>query len=253
MTSPYLNGNMSAPDAPSLILEALGDLGSGSPKDVTNWIENRYSGLSFGDSTIREAMNRMVDDGRLDRPRRAVYTISKSGDKPSRKEMLDNMVEVPLYGSVGAGPGMAPMPPDGFILVQKDEYLYDFREVPDGNRTSRLGYFIVEGRSAAPTYFDKERVPVRVYNEPTQSFRNDVVYIFRWMGDLMIKELRLLSNDEEDGMVIRAKSLNPSIDPQIIHVRDVNDFAVVASVIEPPKQQLYATFIRGKLFDTNQS
>lgn len=99
------------------------------------------------------------------------------------------------------------------------------------------------GDSAAPVYFDRERVPVEMLPEPTQHFRNDTVYVFYLEeedggGDFMLKRLRRMP-----GGKVEAESLNPGLKPFIFSPTSAHDFAVVAIAREPTKQQLYASLI----------
>ena len=148
-------------------------------------------------------------------------------------------VRVPEYGEVGAGPGRVPLEVVSYREITVREFVVDFgqRPPPSGIVTGR-GYFTVVGDSAAPIYFDRERVPVEELPDPTQRFRQDTVYVFRWEGDLMLKRLRKL-----EGGRIRAYSLNPSIEPFHFRPEGEHDFAVVAIAREPQKQQLYAVLV----------
>lgn len=158
--------------------------------------------------------------------------LDASGDEPET-------VRVPEYGEVGAGPGRIPLEVVSYREITVREFVMDFgqRPPPSGVVTGR-GYFTVVGDSAAPIYFDRERVPVEELPDPTQRFRQDTVYVFRWEGDLMLKRLRKL-----EGGRIRAYSLNPSIDPFHFRPEGEHDFAVVAIAREPQKQQLYAVLV----------
>ena len=167
------------------------------------------------------------------------------GDDP------DAVVAVPQYGHVGAGDGRVPPKRVGTLHVTLAEYAHDFAEPPRrvsselGDRYApgnRFGYFIIDGDSAAPVFFDRERVPVQLL-DPERTFANDLLYVFRWQGEYQIKRLRL----RPDGTV-RASSLNPSIDPFEFKVADEEDFAVVALARVSQKQQLYTALV-GRLFD----
>ena len=174
-------------------------------------------------------------------------------------ETRPDLVKVAEYGEVGAGPGRVPLEVLSFRIVTRAEFVADFGSEPPEStqgipKSTVLGYFTVAGDSAAPVFFDRERVPVEVLDEPTQFFRNDVIYAFRWEGDLMLKRLRLLGRKKrtENGreveyMEVEAESLNPSVKPQTYRVTEGDDFAVVAVARVSQKQQLYTALV-GKLF-----
>lgn len=161
--------------------------------------------------------------------------------------LLGTTVPVPQYGHVGAGPARVPPQQVGVIHVTPTEYAIDFAEPPRvvsdpviGDRyrpSDRFGYFIIDGDSAAPVFFDRERVPVQILT-PEQRFANDLLYVFRWQGEFQIKRLRLLP-----GGTVRAYSLNPSIEPFEFKVADEEDFAVVALARVSQKQQLYTALV----------
>ncbi|HEX9951239.1 MAG TPA: S24 family peptidase [Rubricoccaceae bacterium] len=155
----------------------------------------------------------------------------------------EEVVEVPRYGHVGAGAARVPPKQVGIVRVSPAAYTVDFGEPPRviGNRyapSGRFGYFIIDGDSAAPVFFDRERVPVQLL-EPERRFANDLLYVFRWQGEYQIKRLRLLDRNGR----IRASSLNPSIDPFEFHVDEQDDFAVVALARMSHKQQIYTALV----------
>ncbi|MEM6326368.1 MAG: LexA family transcriptional regulator [Bacteroidota bacterium] len=155
-------------------------------------------------------------------------------------------VPVPQYGHVGAGDGRVPPKQIGVLHVTPAEYALDFAEPPRvitteiGDRyapAERFGYFIVDGDSAAPVFFDRERVPVQLL-DPEKSFANDLLFVFRWAGEYQLKRLRRLP-----GGVIRATSLNPGIEPFEFRLADEEDFAVVALARVSQKQQIYTALV----------
>jgi phage repressor protein C with HTH and peptisase S24 domain len=106
--------------------------------------------------------------------------------------------------------------------------------------------FEVVGDSAVPVYYDGEDVPVEVKGR-TQEFEQDTVYVFRYQKkDVMIKRLRRLDDDR-----IRAQSLNPGIDDQILYHHE-HDFAILGRVIDNKKQQLYTSLVNRFLRRGNQ-
>ncbi|GIV82238.1 MAG: hypothetical protein KatS3mg051_1592 [Anaerolineae bacterium] len=147
----------------------------------------------------------------------------------------EDLVSVPVYGDASAGPGRTVhAEPLRYRQVTRDQYFHDFQQAPDGRR---FAYWRVVGDSAVPIYFDQEEVPVEVLPPGTQQFKNDTVYVFRWMDDVMIKRLRR----RPDG-TIQAFSLNPGIPVYEFRPAE-HDFEVLGRVIGPPKQQLYAALV----------
>ena len=74
-----------------------------------------------------------------------------------------------------------------------------------------------------------------------------MVYVLRYQKkDVMIKRLRRL----DDGR-IRAQSLNPGIDDQILYHHE-HDFAILGRVIDNQKQQLYTSLVNRFLQWGNQ-
>ena len=207
----------------------------------------RITGVSY--EWLRGGEGQMFDG---DVPADTPGKLATSGDTfASPEDDPDAVVAVPQYGHVGAGDGRVPPRRVGTLRVTLAEYAHDFAEPPRristdlGDRYApgdRFGYFIIDGDSAAPVFFDRERVPVQLL-EPERTFANDLLYVFRWQGEYQIKRLRL----RPDGTV-RASSLNPSIDPFEFKVADEEDFAVVALARVSQKQQLYTALV-GRLFD----
>lgn len=184
----------------------------------------------------------MLLPGQNDGGKGALPATLSPGVELSESEETET-VRVPEYGEVGAGPGRVPLEVVRYREVTVREFVMDFglRPPPTGVVTGR-GYFTVIGDSAAPIYFDRERVPVEELPAPTQDFHQDTVYVFRWGGDLMLKRLRRL-----EGGRVRAYSLNPSIEPFHFQPAEDDDFAVVAIAREHQKQQLYAALV-GRFF-----
>jgi phage repressor protein C with HTH and peptisase S24 domain len=215
--------------------------------------------IDMDPSRISRALNKdHVSDRRLAPIERAIAKLQSgqgdgdSGEVPAatlspsapREAGGVDVVRVPVFADAGAGPGRLPQKQSGgakrYVTVSLTEFVQHFRTRPtDEEDLRRFGYFEVTGRSAAPFYFDGELVPVELLDEPTQDFRNDTLYVYRWRGHLYMKVLRRA----EDGETIRAVSLNRSIEPYEFTPQNGHDFAVVARVIETEKQQLYDTLV----------
>lgn len=152
------------------------------------------------------------------------------------------MVKVPFFGGVGAGNPVVPAEAGDMVLVSHETYISDFGEAPllrDGRWYPHpvFGYFQIEGDSAAPVYFDGERLPVRLMDDG--ELTNDLLYVFRWDGMLLLKRLRRLPRG-----FVEATSLNPSVEPFRFHPgEDPEAFRLIALARASHKQQLYAALV----------
>lgn len=154
----------------------------------------------------------------------------------------EDFVSVPYYGRVGAGPPRVPLEAVEMVHVPVSVYAQDFGEPPrlgPGGYESyeRFGYFTIDGDSAAPVFFDGERLPVQELRQ--DQFINDLLYVFLWDDMCQLKRLR-----RTPGGAIEARSLNPSIDIFRFHPgEDREDFRVLALARMPPKQELYTALV----------
>ena len=162
--------------------------------------------------------------------------------------VLQSIVAVPFFGRVGAGHPRLPLLRIGEVRVSSSEYALDFGSPPRASGSAyeahpRFGYFTVDGDSAAPAFFDGDRLPVEVLDGSNgmggDSFVNDLLYVFRWNGMLQLKRLRRLP-----GGMVQATSLNPAIEPFYFNpIEDAEEFDVVAVARVNPKQQLYQSLL----------
>jgi transcriptional regulator with XRE-family HTH domain len=147
-----------------------------------------------------------------------------------------DIVHTREYGLVGAGPGREPLDTVRLIPIPREQFIAHFGIAPSDD--GRHGYFIVDGDSAAPVYFDRDLVPVEMLPRATQRFKQDTLYVFwRRNEGLQLKRLRRI-----DANRVRAYALNPSI-PPITFEPSEDDFYVLAIAREPQRQQLYAAMV----------
>jgi len=152
------------------------------------------------------------------------------------------MVAATLFGEASAESGTAVLLPHEprVTYVSKARWEADFGpNVPCG--ADGYGYWVVRGDSAAPHYFEGERVPVELVPEPTQDFRAEDVYIFHWNGHAYLKRLFQSSGG------VYAQSLNPSVRDMRFEPKSGYDFTVLARVRCSVKQQLYVSLLGSKL------
>ena len=153
-------------------------------------------------------------------------------------------VSVPYFGRVGAGDPRVPPRAVGQIRVSAALYALEFGEPPRVEAGGfvpfeRFGYFRVDGDSASPVFFDGERLPVQLLPRPSETFANDLVYVFQWDGMFQLKRLRL-----HPGGRVEAMSLNPAIPSFHFHpADDAEEFAVVAMARVGVKQQIYTSLV----------
>ena len=148
--------------------------------------------------------------------------------------------EMPVFGKASAGDGCTAVEePIETTVVPVAEYRRVF-----GSRAAaggQLGYWRVDGDSAAPVFFDEELVPVEMIG-PTQEFTPERVYVFRWNEHFYIKRL-IMQADK----TIKAQSLNPAVEDFTFKPKNGHGFAVLGKVLQSPKQQLYVSLLGEKL------
>lgn len=150
-------------------------------------------------------------------------------EEPAEEEFI----RVPVFGTASAGPGRVPTEhPVYYRHVTLQEHLRDFGAPP----SRRWCYWIVEGDSAAPVFFDGELIAVELL-DPGAPLRRDEVYVFRLGEEVLLKRIRV----EDDGTFVLV-SLNPSIPPQRVRPAE-GEFQLIGRVIQPAKQQLYTAMI----------
>lgn len=171
-----------------------------------------------------------------------------------RKELMipsdgSRRIRVPVFGSASAGPGRSPLNEmvEYYEEMAVSEFVLTFRRPPPSNGHNGIGFFKIVGSSAAPVYFDGELVPVELLPPGTQEFIPDTVYVFRWDGQVMLKRLRKIAGGQ-----VEAQSLNPGLSAFVFQPSDEYGFAVLARVIEPEKQQLYAALV-GRMFSIQKA
>lgn len=211
-----------------------------TPEEVADRLGEKYS-------TVASALRResLDPESEIRRTEHGTYTrateagVGWENDGPATDHDEPESIPVPVFGTVGAGDGRDALEPDSWVTVSADEYIVDFGAAPPspGAHALRFGYFTVNGDSAAPVYFDRERVPVEVFPHPTQAFTNDAVLVYRLDNDYQLKRLRRL----RDGS-IEARSLNPAVETFTFSPTG-DDFAVVAQARVTQKQQLYGAMV----------
>jgi phage repressor protein C with HTH and peptisase S24 domain len=183
------------------------------------------------------------DGAREARTERPASSEDGAGEEaPVDDDEGSQMVAATLFGEASAESGTAVLLPHEprVTYVSKARWEADFGpNVPCG--ADGYGYWVVRGDSAAPHYFEGERVPVELVPEPTQDFRAEDVYIFHWNGHAYLKRLFQSSGG------VYAQSLNPSVRDMRFEPKSGYDFAVLARVRRSVKQQLYVSLLGSKL------
>jgi len=193
---------------------------------------------------VRRAWLLRGEEPMLDNDTTPAFPVQNDGAKQKRNDSLlppGDTIKVDHFGPAAAGDGRM-LEPKGQVTLTRKEFTVRF-----GHRSpDQVGLFEVVGDSAVPVYYDGEDVPVEVKGH-TQEFEQDTVYVFRYQKkDVMIKRLRRLDDDR-----IRAQSLNPGIDDQILYHHE-HDFAILGRVIDNQKQQLYTSLMNRFLRRGNQ-
>ena len=176
--------------------------------------------------------------------------------RPADEGETDEVAQrsVPVFTDVSAGPGIVPAEEaKKHVRVSEAHYrrVFGAKAIREPHR---FGYCKVDGGSAVPFYFDGELVPVEVIG-PTQKFTSGSVYVFRWLGDLQLKQLikHPLEDDGEEmeeapAHRVEVRSLDRTQGDRVIEPSSAHDFAVLARVIQTEKQQLYSRAMR-QIFD----
>lgn len=204
-----------------------------STKSLQNWENGDREPRKVDLETLAELLERRAEIGE-----EGVLREEKSGEPSSglttgSGETETAMVMVRHFGRAGAGPGRTPdLQVERHVELTRADYTLSFgTRDPDD-----VGFFEVEGDSAAPEYFDGEDVPVEVMGD-TEEFRDDGKYVYRYRNDAQLKRLRRINGNQ-----VEARSLNPGISLQILKPTE-NEFEILGRVIETPKQQLYGALV----------
>jgi phage repressor protein C with HTH and peptisase S24 domain len=207
---------MPSQSADDKVLEVMREIGAPmSPGEMCDEL-----GAEYAASTVRNAMNRLAREGKLEKTGHGVYELPENAQpRPVNDRPVSAGQTDPIYG-LQASMG------DGTYALQEDP----IGHVNGPEAMSRPGkdvfWVFVRGDSMGEKYQKHSMVPVLRFPEPELDIKQDDVYLFRLEGAIQIKRLQRLS-----GQRIRIISDSDSYPNETLQLDEGIDFEILGRVL----------------------